>query len=130
MWRDVKGRPLSRQDVTAIAGLHDTPGFNLLLDVLQSEHDDILDSLAEDGAKTEHEERNLLGKWRAYRQLTTRLRNLSTMFAQDYQESLKVVSEEIQDGLMTSVPAGDFRNAFEALFSPVSDHSFDDDTIR
>lgn len=100
-------RKLSRLEIASIAALADNYGFQLVLDALQAEHDDLLDEIAA-GVATDKLEQTKLGEWRAYRKLLGRIRHITTAFAQEYTEALAKVDPD--------KPA-DNSLAWEALFS-------------
>jgi len=69
---------VTNQEIVLIGSLHENQGFQLLMDALKAEEDDILDEIY--AAETDEAERRLTATWRAYRRLLTQARLMTTSF--------------------------------------------------
>lgn len=94
----------------AIAALSDNPGYQLVLEMLRADIDDVLALLAE--ARSEYEERRLLSEWRALRGIYHRLVSIPESVREHISPELERLHE-----LLPALPQTeeDFRRAYKTL---------------
>jgi len=82
---------LSDHEGILIGSLADHSGFRLLLDALQAEADDILDSV--ESSTTDEQERRYTAEWKAYRRILRRLRNLTEHFKEALDTEASIIPD-------------------------------------
>lgn len=65
---------LTLEEQQALADLAESYAFNLLLDAIQADIDDLADEIA--SARSDEEERRAVSEWRAMRQILFRLKSI------------------------------------------------------